>query len=291
VRKRNVMLASLACVCITFGGYSAFPGRSVGSSVAVTPFARGMYESRDNTHSPAFRALGFNAVNVEPDPQALRTLETQGLRGVVWLGGYDAKTCTFELSDADIAARVARVAGSSAILSYYLVDEPEQNLLDCPRIPDQIAARSRLVKSLDPAHATYIVLGDSAYVRDGNGGSRVEMYPYRPFVGTADIIGLAVYPCLLPATSPCDFGEIAAAIKMADQVKIPNYWAVIQDFAATKWRRPTVAELHRQLTLWAASRWQGYFVFSWDWQGNSLASLADHQAALQEENRRFAAPG
>jgi hypothetical protein len=245
-----------------------------------------MYENKDNTHSPQFKGLGFNAVNVEPDPQAIDGLAAEGVRGVVWLGGYDASTCSFELSDAKVAARVAPIAGKPAILSYLLIDEPEQHLLACPGIAGQVAARSRLVKRLDPTHPTYIVLGDTAYVRDGY-GSRVEMYPYRPFVGAADIIGLAIYPCLVPESAPCDDSEIGNAIKMADQVKIPAYWAVLQDFGATKWRRPTVAELHRQFAVWATSRWQGYFVFSWDWQGNSLAPLADHQAALQAENRRF----
>jgi hypothetical protein len=129
------------------------------------------------------------------------------------------------------------------------------------------------------------VLGDSAYVPD-TFGSKVEMFPYQPFVGTADIIGLAIYPCRTDAAA-CDFGEIAAAIAKADQLRIPNYWAVLQDFGATSWRRPTVDEVRRQFTVWAASRWKGYFIFSWDWQGNSLTPLADHQAALAEENSRF----
>lgn len=290
MRNRGLLVvAAFACSGIVLGTLTApsvhRPPRRPGTT--ASNLSRGMYETKDNTHSLTFKALGFNAVNVEPDANALQGLQAEGLRGVVWLGGYDPATCTFQLSDADVTARVASIAGSPAILSYYLIDEPEQNLLQCPGIAAQIAERSRFVKKLDATHPTYIVLGDSAYVQTGNGGSQVEMYPYRRFVGAADIIGLAVYPCRVPDSEPCDFGEIATAIKRADQAQIPNYWAVIQDFGATKWRRPSVEELQREFSLWAVSRWQGYFVFSWDWQGSSLAPLADHLAALQRENLRF----
>lgn len=245
-------------------------------------FPRGMFETHDGTHVDTFKSLGFNAVNIAADKTALDTLQTKGMRGVVWLGDYDDATCQFQKSDATITSKVTAIKGHPAILAYYLVDEPEQSLEPCPNIGNQILARSNLVKSVDPAAKTYVVVSDSAYVA----GHKREMYPYHYFVGKVDILGLDIYPCRQPANSSCDFANIDGAIAKVESLNVPRYWAILQDFEDTNWRRPTPDELKTQFDHWAPSRMEGYFIFSWDWQNNSLDGNTAHQDMMKSQNGR-----
>jgi len=258
----------------------ACPG---GVSPPVTgTFPRGMYENTDGAHASLFQSLGFTAVNVGASRSELDGDAALHLKGMVWLGDYDDASCTFTQSDASIAAQVDAIQGHPAILGYYIADEPEQALEHCPDVAQQVRARSDLVKLHDPTRPTYIVVSNGAYVT----GHVIEDYPYHYFVGAADVLGLDIYPCHQPAGSPCDFADIDRAIAAANSQGVARYYAVLQDFADSTWRRPTPAEVVTQFDHWAASRMEGYFIFSWDWAGNSLDGNTAHQDMLRTENAR-----
>ncbi len=251
-------------------------------------FPRGMYENIDGTHNALFQSLGFTAVNVSPSRDALDALVPLGLRGMVWIGDYDNVSCRFEVSDATIAAEVDAIRGHPAILGYYIADEPEQALENCPSVASDVAARSRLVRLHDPGRPTYAVISNGAYVP----GHTIEYYPYHYFVGTVDLMGLDIYPCRQPASAPCNFADIDRAVAAADTQGVPHYLAVLQDFTDSTWRRPTPQEMRTQFDHWAKSRMEGYFIFSWDWAGNSLDGNSAQQSELQTENARsFAGSG
>ena len=238
-----------------------------------TSFVRGTY-GRDTSASGVtdMRTTGFNAVTVQPWRDHLDQLSAQGLRGLVWLFGYNNETCAFDRDDSWVREIVGALAGHPAILAYNVADEP--NAYQCPTAPAQVKARSALVKELDPSKPTYTVVA----AWDGREG-----FPYQHFAGATDIMGLDVYPCAhaLPA---CKYEDIDRAIAEADTDGVARYWAIIQDFGDAWYRQPLATELQAQFDRWAVSRMEGYFVYSWE-VGN-IGSKPDHLAVLAANNAR-----
>ena len=69
-----------------------------------------------------------------------------GLKGLLWLGGYDNSTCTFVRSDAWVTDRVLDVRSHPAVLAYEIDNEP--HVYQCQAAPQQIKGRVSLVRSL-----------------------------------------------------------------------------------------------------------------------------------------------
>jgi len=134
-----------------------------------------------------------------------------------------------------------------------------------------VQRRSELVKSVDPNPPTLVVIKPQS---PGN--------PYVAYVGTADVIGVERYPCSW--TSGCVFSKIDDQIHLAEEAGIPRYWALVQAFGDSYYRMPTVEELHEEFRHWRASRMEGYMVFAWTWEGDSLENHPDLLQALREEN-------
>ena len=237
-------------------------------------FPRGAY-GKDSTASgfDTIAATGFNSVMTDADPGVLDALEAKGLKGVVWLGSWSNRACSWEHSDSWVRSQVATIAGHPAILAYYLGDEPLFSR--CSRGPDAYRARTALVHSLDPGRPTFTVI--QAY--DSTSG---ESYPYRYWAGTVDILGLDVYPCSFERG--CDFSEIDGAIAAADQAGIPQYWAVIQVFQDDYYLLPRPEDLAAQFDHWNKSRMSGYFVFSWNFGAVSLDNEPASLAVLKARN-------
>ena len=126
--------------------------------------------------------MGFNYIDSSPDRGEMRALAARHLKGFLWLGGYDNSSCRFNQSDAWVRSHVGSVAGMPAVGAYFIDDEPDASA--CPSAPDQIKARSDLVKSIDPGPPTFIV----TYHVDQLGR----------FAGKTDVIGLDHYPCSIP---------------------------------------------------------------------------------------------
>src|SRR5207247_2081002 len=120
------------------------------------PGPRGCF-SRDSspTGFDAIVAAGFTVIDTGTDPGVVSSLPA-GRRALVWLGNYDNTTCTWDRSDDWIVANVAPLAGNPKVEAYNLADEPR--LWQCPSAVGDLAARSALVKSLDPSRPTFAVI-------------------------------------------------------------------------------------------------------------------------------------
>ena len=234
-----------------------------------TPAPRGCF-SRDSspTGFDAIVAAGFTVIDTGTDPGVVNALPA-GRRALVWLGNYDNTTCTWDRSDDWVIANVAPLAGNPKVEAYNLADEPR--LWQCPSAVRDLAARSALVKSLDPGRPTFAVIQP-----------HFPENPYAPYVGAVDIIGVDRYPCSWAAG--CVYAKIDETIGLLEAAKVPRYWAVVQAFADSYYRWPTVEELHEEFRHWRASRMEGYVVFSWAYLGDSLANHPDVLSALTAEN-------
>jgi hypothetical protein len=224
---------------------------------AAPPPYRYMY---DHDGSPSgydrIAGAGFNLVDVGPYASSLDALAPLKVKGLVWLGDYDNATCSWERSDSTIRSQVSAVKGHPNVAGYFISDEPQLDA--CPNAPAQHKARSALVKSLDPGRFTIIVL-------DSNDPDSTSTYA--AWRATSDYQGLDPYPCR--PGKPCDFAMIDRHIAAADAAGL-RYWAVVQAFEGDDWRWPTPDEETTMLRHWAASHWEGYAAFAWQWAGRTL---------------------
>jgi len=248
-----------------------------GPATAETPppesFVIGAYgRDSSSTGTSTLTSLGFNTVTTGPFRAELDKLQAQGMKAVIWLGAYgrgSAAPCQFERDDNWIRSVVPAIAGHPAIAAYQVTDEP--NYHECPNSPQQMKARSDLIKSLDPSASTYLVVS----TWDG-----VEGYPYQYFAGTTDIMGLDVYPCT--RDYGCRFDKIDDAITQAAKDGVTRYWAVMQGFEDSWYRMPTAAELGTQFKRWSASGMEGYFLYHWNYGG--LDQSGEHKDVLKSTN-------
>jgi hypothetical protein len=217
----------------------------------------------------AAAAYGWNLLDVGSRDEA--DALPRGTRGLVWVGDYDNTTCSWEVSDADVARRLAGAAGDPKVAGVFFSDEPDPYA--CPGAPAQHRARSRLIHSLDPRAFT-ILLADS------NSGKQT-LDQLRLWRGAADYVALDPYPCYRGAA--CRYGWISAVIHAADRAGL-RYWGVAQAFADDTWRWPTPVEERHMLALWQASRAVGSMTFAWQWAGNSLRSRPALLRVLKQWN-------
>jgi hypothetical protein len=234
-----------------------------------TPGPRGCF-SRDSspTGFDDIVAAGFTVIDTSTDPGTVNALPP-GRRALVWLGNYDNTTCTWDRSDDWIVAHVTPLAGNPKVEAYNLADEPR--VWQCPSAVQDVAARSALVKSLDPGKPTFAVIMP-----------HFPENPYAPYVGAVDIIGADRYPCSWAAG--CVYSKIDETVGLLEAAKVPRYWAIVQAFADSYYRWPTVDEVHEEFRHWRASRMEGYIVFSWAYLGDSLVNHPDVLDAVTAEN-------
>ena len=243
------------------------------------------------------KAAGFDAVQAEPYAGALAALSQAGLKAIVWVGGWNKRTCVWELSDAQLTATINSIKGNPAILMYYLADEPL--LSYCPNAPATFAARTALVHQLDPGSRTFTLV--QAY-----DGGPVD---YAAWKGAVDILGFDLYPCSFQngtdltashkTRQPCDFTNVLDAnIKRIEAAGITGYIAVMQDFQDCFYELPANGDLRTQMTHWQnlATHMAGYLVFSWNFMGNpcsygtlgqQLDNVPGNVAELTYENSHF----
>jgi hypothetical protein len=269
-----VVCAIVVAACGAGSGHRSTATQATTTSTTVASksryLVRGIY---DRDFSPTgFNdevALGFNYIDSGPYLGEMRTLAAHHLKGLVWLGGYDNKTCRFHDSDAWVRSHVSAIAGNPGVGAYFIDDEP--NAAACPTAPAQIRARSALVKSIDPGPPTLLV--------------QYRVDELHLFAGTADVIGLDHYPC--SRQHGCNYSIIDQEAAVADKLGI-RYWGVIQAHGDSYYSVPTPQQLHEEFMHWRATRMQGYLVFAWHWpSGNSSLWLANNhslQGQLAREN-------
>jgi len=239
-----------------------------GSSTGVAPRFRYIFHSGSDQAGAA--ALGFNLLDVDTKSEA--DALPAGTQGLYWLGDYlNAPTCDWEQSDATIAAKVRAGVGDPKIWGYNFSNEPDP--YGCPNAVSQHRQRAALIRSIDPAKATFISL-DMNW-RD----QALKQIPL--WVGVTDYTGLNPYVCFVGQPA-CDFAWIDQVIHAADNAGVA-YFGHVQAFQANEWRWPTADELQHMLGQWAASKQKGYSLFSWNYGAQSLSS----QPALMDVLKRF----
>jgi hypothetical protein len=264
-----VTIAS-TCAC-TSTDRSATPSEpQVGNAdVAV----RGVFGHDSSASGYTLQAgKGFNAFDIGPERSRLDALARDGLKAIVWLGGWSNVTCSWEHDDSWIQPRIGSVADSHAIAAYYLGDEPQAS--KCPAAPAMFRARTALVHELDPNHPTLTVI--SAF-------DAGRTFPYAEWKGSTDILAFDVYPCNR-TSAQCDFDRIDAAIGAIRNAGITRYWAVIQAFEDSYYRLPSPIELHEEFQRWRRSSISGYLVFSWSYLSFNLEHQPEHLRQLEMEN-------
>jgi hypothetical protein len=172
---------------------------------------------------------------------------------------------------------------------WFISDEPSP---DCPDVYAEHAARTRLIKSLDPDARVLVVV-------DGNSAQEtLDQLPH--WRGVADHIGINPYTCW--QGQPCRYEWIDRVVQAADAAGL-DYWGVVQAFGEPdgegftmcsttsgcgRPRLPTASEVHEQFAHWRASRMTGYLVFAWRWPDRApglwLAGRTDLQGQLADEN-------
>ena len=214
-----------------------------------------------NTHDPVTADLGFTAVDVTPSQvQQL----PRNRKALVWLGGYDRKSCTLLTTDDALRQQFAtfRLASDPRVLGYFVADEPDTDH-NCARSVGQIRARSALVHSLDPDPRRFTLLNVD------------DPAQFAAFKSTVDVLATDPYPC--PIGRSCNARLIPDRIARLRRAGVTRYVAIVQAFAGAPWRWPTARELQQMLDQWRRSDWCGALVFSWTWdQGN----LSDHPELL-----------
>jgi hypothetical protein len=248
-------------------------------------FNAGAYGSDSSRSGYAMkRRIGFNTVylgvtlgGIKGTLASLDRLHARGMKAVIWLGSYDRQVhCGFERDDTWIQTVVAGLAGNPAIAAYQLGDEVNgRRTVDCGDVPAAMKARTNLIKSIDPSAHTYVTLGMFG---------EPHYFEYEKYVGTADILGLVIYPCVRQHTE-CVWAKIRKAIRAAKHDRVPRYWAVVQDFGNSWYRQPTRGELRRQLRMWRRSRISGYFVYNWKLGG--IDTKRGHRIVFRRSNHYF----
>jgi len=250
-------------------------------SVRAAPIVRGAYGiSLDAAH-----ANGFNTVTCSPDRACLDAAQAAGLKAVVWEGSYnEAVPCGFDRSDQTIVDDMHSIAGHPAVEAWQISDEPDYALAgSCANAVQQHRARTALIHVYD-SRPTYTVIS----TWDGK-----NAYPYAPWTGATDIMGLDVYPCKRSSSEPvgtshCDFSMIDNAVAAASSAHVSHYWAVMQAFGAcfsdgNCYALPTRDQLADQFERWEHSSMEGYFLYDWTQQASWMIQWCSQESYCQQQ--------
>ena len=232
-------------------------GGSAGSLRTTTIHKAPRYRFMIDSGSRAARvaSYGWNLLDVTYKAAADRL--PAKTKALVWVGNYGKSSCTWEVPDSELKAKVQSMAHDPKVAGYFISDEPDP--YRCPTAPAQHAARTALIHSLSPGKPVIMLV-------DSNSGSEtLNQIPL--WRHAADYVALDPYPCY--QQKPCDFGWIDTVVKTADRAGL-DYWGVAQAFDDASWRWPTPAEERHMLSQWAASKQSGYMTFAWSWRGQTL---------------------
>src|SRR3954453_16426815 len=86
--------------------------------------------------------LGFNAVSVGAYRDRLDHLKSLGLKGLVWLGGFDNTTCRFIFTDRQVTRKVKSIRGHPAVLGYEIDNDPTSRRARTHRSRSSVELRS-----------------------------------------------------------------------------------------------------------------------------------------------------
>lgn len=215
-------------------------------------------------------SLGFNAVSVGAERDRLDFIGSLGLKGLVWLGGWDNTTCRFVFTDDQVRTKVTALRGHPAVLAYEIDNEPHIDA--CPRVAEMIRERVALVRSLaGPDVILYLTLSKdfAAFAKTG-----------------VDLIRISAYPCSY--ADGCVMQKIADKVKAARAAGFRHIWGGSQTAGDHYYRPPSGAELALIQQTWRDEGADGYVAWAWDGHGTTdpLRTNAALQDAWRIENTR-----
>lgn len=251
-RRRVVIVVLVLSAAVALAG-SRLAAAPAGPASTRAWAVHGLYISWGccrSEHSTAAR-LGFDAVSVAADRGRLDYLQSLGVKGLVWLGGYDNATCRFVFSDDKVRRKVKSIVGHPAVLAYEIDNEP--HVYTCPSAPQSIRHRVALVRSLVGPHVIlYITLS-----RD-----------FASFAATGvDLIRISAYPCSY--SEGCVMRKIVDRVAAARAAGFTRIWAGTQTAGDSYYRPPTPDELARIQQTWHDQGAEGYVAWAWDGHGST----------------------
>jgi hypothetical protein len=217
------------------------------------------------------RSAGFNASTDGGVQDGGAEQAAAGMTGMVWVAAYDNSSCAQTMSDAQIAGLVqANVSAGHTGLRYQIGDEPTANGCNAAPVYGHI---TQVVHGADPSAKTWVA--DDQFQVGNPAQSGV------PMKGSVDILAFDIYPC---QSGACDLPAIDSAVAQIHAAHVTSWEFIIQDFSSGSWRWPTPAEIQAQYDHWKGQGAIGYWVFAWDYQGQSVTGQAGNIAALQQIN-------
>jgi hypothetical protein len=220
-------------------------GLAAPAAQALPPGAVDGVFASSGSNKAQIASAGFNAVTVNPYAADLNAIAAHRLGGIVWLQGYDNGACKFSKNDAWVRDKLAAIKNHPGVVAYHIDDEPKST--ECPGAPAQVAARSALVKSLDPGSLTLI--------------THYRTYEFDDFRGAADVLGVVTYPC---SVKGCRLEKITEDVQAARTAGWQRLWAVPQVFGNDYYRIPTPVELGAILSTWDDAGVEGSLAYTWD---------------------------
>jgi hypothetical protein len=225
---------------------------------------------------------GFNASTDGGDAFGAAQ-KLQGIHGFQWVSGFNKTTCTQQITDAALTSLVQQnVAAGFSGLIYEISDEP----VDFGCTPAQAIPiyqhLGALIHAADPNPNTATFTTDAQFNQNPAAwAAGVRLY------GAVDILGQVLYPFL--AWDPvAHYDWIDQAKARMAAVPKQAWMPVMQDFGASSWRFPTLAELHAQFDRWTLTppaNMLGYWVFAWDYGPSLDIPAQGHEQFWQTANR------
>src|SRR5438552_2420048 len=113
--------SSAAVVSATSGRMSTNPVGEVAARKGNPPRYRYIFSS--DSAPTAVASHGWNLLDVSSQSAADQL--PGRTRGMMYMGDYDNSTCDWEVSDIELTAKVAAMAGDPKVAGYYFSDEPD----------------------------------------------------------------------------------------------------------------------------------------------------------------------
>jgi hypothetical protein len=217
---------------------------------------RGLWRE-DDPNLADIASLKFNLLTVNPNRQSLNRLRNNGLKGLIWLGGYDSDDCEFNESNAWVRGKVRTLGGHRAAYAWFIDDEPHA---DCPNVRAQIRGRSDLIKKTRPGALTVV--------------SENEEEAFDELANTTDVMVIVSYPC--SHEDGCVYSKIAQDVRAAKNAGVRRFWGAIQAFGEEYYKLPGPGQTRELFRRWKQAGMRGYLAYIWRSDGEDEV-LEDHK--------------
>ena len=221
------------------------------------PFVpRGLWRE-DEPNLADIRSLRFNLLTVNPNEPDLDRLRNSGLKGLIWLGGYDNDECEFSENNAWVLDKIGELGDHPAAYAWFIDDEPHA---DCPNVREDIRGRSDLIKNNLPGALTVV--------------SENEVEAFDELANTTDVLVIVSYPC--SHEDGCVYDKVDDDVQAAKEAGVPRFWGAIQAFGEEYYKMPNNAETRELFRTWNRTGMGGYMAYIWRSDGED-ETLEDHE--------------